>query len=35
VGLEIIFPQSTPEEAVNAIMGLEEREIKTAPVRLD
>jgi len=28
VGLEIIFPKSTPEEAINAIMGLEEREIK-------
>jgi uncharacterized protein YuzE len=28
VGLEIIFPKSMPEEAINAIMGLKEDEIK-------
>jgi uncharacterized protein YuzE len=28
VGLEIIFPKSIPEEAISAIMGLKEEEIK-------
>ena len=28
VGLEIIFPKSIPEEAVNAIIGLKEEQIK-------
>jgi uncharacterized protein YuzE len=28
VGLEIIFPKSIPEEAINAIIGLKEEQIK-------
>ena len=28
IGLEIIFPRSTPQEAIDAIMGLEENKIK-------
>ena len=28
IGLEIIFPRSTPQEAIDAIIGLEENKIK-------
>jgi len=28
IGLEIIFPRSTPQEAIDAIMGVEENKIK-------